>query len=323
VQHPDGGVVAEIAAKDGDAVTAGQVLIRLDGTLLRSELSIVEGQFFEIQARRGRLEAERDGETGISFPDELLASVQDNADLAGLMDCQQRLFEARQASEQAELDQLTRRQGQIASQIEGISAQRVAISTQLDLIERELADQRKLLEQGLAQATRVLALEREKAALAGQAGDLDAGRAEAEGRMTEIDIEKVKLGTQRREDALSQLRDLGYRELELAERRRALREQIDRLDIRAPVAGLVHAMQVTTPRAVIRPADPVLYIVPQDRPLVVAAQISPIHVDEIAVGQQVTLRFAAFERRTTPELFGQVGRISADALTDEATGAAN
>jgi len=73
---------------------------------------------------------------------------------------------------------------------------------------------------------------------------------------------------------------------------------------------------------VIRPAEPVAYIVPQDRPLVIAARVSPIHVDEVRVGQEVALRFAAFDSRTTPELFGQVSRISADALTDEATKAA-
>jgi multidrug efflux pump subunit AcrA (membrane-fusion protein) len=149
--------------------------------------------------------------------------------------------------------------------------------------------------------------------------ELDAARAEAEGKVTEIDIEILRRGSTRREEANAQLRDLGYRELELAERRRSLIEQIDRLDIRAPVAGIVHALQVTTPRSVIRPAEPVLYIVPQDRPLVIAAQVAPIHVDEVAIGQAVALRFAAFDSRTTPELFGQVRQISADALIDEAS----
>ena len=167
------------------------------------------------------------------------------------------------------------------------------------------------------QVSRVLALERETARLSGQAGELDAARAEAEGRMTETEIGILRLGSARREEASSQLRDLGYRELELAERRRALIEEIARLDIRAPVAGLIHALAVTTPRAVIRAADPVLYIVPQDRPFVIAARVAPINIDEIAIGQPVTLRFAAFDSRTTPELFGQIARISADALSDE------
>jgi len=321
VQHPDGGVVAEILVKDGDMVAAGAPLVRLDGTLLRSELTIVEGQFFEILARRGRLEAERDDQDTIRFPRELTDLALSRPDMAELVDGQQRLFAARAETLANELDQLARRRDQIGNQIEGIAAQRRALSQQIDLIATELADQQSLLDKGLAQASRVLALQREKARLEGQAGELDASRAETAGRMTEIDIEIVKLGSQRREEAVTQLRDLGYRELELAERRRALSEQIARLEIRAPVAGIVLAMQVTTPRAVIRPADPVLFLIPQDRPLVIAARISPIHIDEVHIGQPVTLRFAAFDSRTTPEIEGHVTTLSADALTEEATGA--
>ncbi|SPH16730.1 Type I secretion system membrane fusion protein PrsE [Defluviimonas aquaemixtae] len=319
VQHPDGGVVADILVKDGDLVEAGTPLIRLDGTLLRSELAIVEGQFFEILARRGRLEAERDDAEAITFPAELADFAADRSEIAALMAGQERLFAARAETEANELDQLARRRGQIASQIAGIAAQREASDSQIALIDEELADLKSLLDRGLTQAGRVLALERERARLAGAAGELDAARAEAEGRVTEIEIEILKRGSTRREDANAQLRDLGYRELELAERRRALIEQIERLEIRAPVAGVVHALQVTTPRSVIRAADPVLFLVPQDRPLVIAARIAPIHIDEVQIGQDVALRFSALDTRTTPELFGQVSRVSADALTDEAS----
>lgn len=320
VQHPDGGVVAEILVKDGDTVAAGTPLVRLDGTLLRSELAIVEGQFFEHLARRGRLEAERDGAGVIRFPLELAELAAAHPDIAGQIEGQERLFSARRETLANELDQLARRRGQIASQTDGIAAQRRALAEQIALIGTELADQKSLLDKGLAQSSRVLGLEREKARLEGQAGELDASRAETEGKLTEIDIEIVKLGSQRREDAITQLRDLGYRELELAERRRALAEQVARLDIRAPVAGIVHAMQVTTPRAVIRPADPVLYLIPQDRPLVIAARIAPIHIDEVHLDQPVTLRFAAFDSRTTPEVAGRIVLLSPDALTDESTG---
>ena len=69
----------------------------------------------------------------------------------------------------------------------------------------------------------------------------------------------------------------------------------------------------------IRPADPVLYLIPQDRPLVIAAQVSPIHIDQIFVSQDVVVRFSAFDSRTTPELSGTVVQISADAFVDERT----
>ena len=319
VQHPDGGVVETIFVKNGDLVAAGDPLIQLDGTLLQSELTIVEGQFFEILARRGRLEAERDDAGHLTFPAELTEAATGRPKIAALMAGQEKLFAARQETIANEINQLGKRRAQILNQIEGIGAQRRSTADQLALIGQELEDLKSLLDRGLTQAGRVLALQREKARLDGVAGELDAARAEAEGKVTEIDIEILNRGSTKREEANTQLRDLGYRELELAERRRSLTEQIDRLDIRAPVSGVVHALQVTTPRSVIRAAEPVLYIIPQDRPFVIAAQVSPIHVDEVAIGQDVALRFAAFDSRTTPELFGQVRQISADALTDEAS----
>lgn len=319
VQHPDGGVVEEILVKDGQTVEAGQPLIRLDGNLLRTEHAIVEGQYFEILARRGRLEAERGDAETMRFPDELLAAAEGNADLQALIEGQRSLFETRRDTLRQSIEQLEKQSEQVRQQVEGIDAQIVALDRQRELIGEELEDQQSLLDRGLAQASRVLALRREAASLDGQLGELKASRAAAETRQTELDIQRLRLGAERREEAETELRDLGYRELELAERRRGLTEQINRLDIRAPAAGVIYNMQVTTPRSVIRPADPVLYVIPQDRPLVVSARLATINVDEVQVGQPVVLRFSAFSSRTTPEIDGMLGRVSADALMDEAT----
>ncbi len=319
VQHPDGGVIEEIQVSEGDTVEAGQTLIRLDGTLLQTELAIVEGQYFEILARRGRLEAERADAEAVDFSAELTEAATADPELAQMMDGQRSLFEARRDTIRQSLQQLDKQSEQVTQQISGIDAQSGALTQQREFIQQELTDQRSLLEKGLAQAPRVLALEREAARLDGQLGEMQAMRAQAETRQTEIGIEQLRLTAERREGAETELRDLGYRQLELAERRRALTEQISRLDIRAPVSGIVHQLQFTTPRSVIRPADPVLYIIPQDRPLIIGARIATINVDEVRPGQQVMLRFSSFSSRTTPEIDGQLLRVSADALVDEAT----
>ncbi|MFV0303776.1 MAG: HlyD family type I secretion periplasmic adaptor subunit [Paracoccus sp. (in: a-proteobacteria)] len=319
VQHPDGGVISEILVEEGDTVEAGQPLIRLDGNLLQTELAIVEGQYFEILARRGRLEAERADAEEVTFPADLSDSAKDDPQLTELMEGQLSLFNARKDTIRQSLEQLSKQSEQMSQQINGIDAQRSALGSQREFIARELTDQRSLLDKGLAQASRVLALEREAARLDGQLGEMQAMRAQAETRQTEIGIEKLRLTAERRESAETELRDLGYRELELAERRRSLTEQISRLEIRAPVSGIIHQLQFTTPRSVIRPADPVMFIIPQDRPLIIGARLATINVDEVQVGQEVTLRFSAFSSRTTPEIDGQLLRISADALVDEAT----
>ena len=320
VQHRDGGIVEEIYIDEGESVAAGDVLIKLDTNQLRSTLLITEGQLFELMARRARLEAERDEADTVVFDEDLLMEADKSADVKNLVNGQERLFEARGASIAREIEQLAKRNGQIASQIEGIEAQQASLATQLDLIEQELANQQSLLDRGLAQAGTVLNLQREAANLNGTLGELAASKAQAEGRVTEIDIEVLKLATARREEAITTLRDLGFRELELAEQRRSLKEELDRMDIRAPVSGVIYGLQVRTPRSVIRPADPLMYLVPQDRPLVIAVQVEPIHVDEVIVGQEVSLRFSALDQRTTPELFGKVEQLSADAFDDDRTG---
>lgn len=320
VQHPDGGVVAEILVREGDVVEIGQPLIRLDSKLLQSELVIIEGQLFELMARRGRLDAERDNLDMVTFDPELIEAAASRPDVAELVDGQMRLFNARRDSASRETEQLDKRRDQMRNQIEGIEAQQRSLTTQLALIDEELRNQQSLLDRGLAQASTVLNLRRTKANLDGSLGELTASKAQAEGRITEIEIEILKLGTTRREEAITRLRDLRYRELELAEQRRSLIERLERLDITAPVAGIVYGLQIHAPRSVIRAADPVLFLVPQDRPLVIMAQISPIHIDEIIVGQPVIVNLSALDRRQTPTLKGTVSKLSADAFDDPNTG---
>ncbi|RKF16774.1 HlyD family type I secretion periplasmic adaptor subunit [Roseovarius spongiae] len=319
VQHPDGGVVAEIDVDEGDSVEKGALLVRLDDTQLKSELAIVESQLFEIMARRARLEAERDGADAVGFDDFLVEQAAERPKVQDVMDGQARLFAARAETQEREREQLEKQKSQLASQIEGIAAQQAALEEQGGLLQVELDNQQALLAKGLTQAARVLELRTDATEISGSLGELAASRAQAASRITEIEIEILKLGTSRREEAISLLRDMQQRELELTERRRAILEQMSRLDIRAPVAGVVYDLKVFALRSVIRPADPVLFIVPQDRPLIIAGRIETTNIDQVHVGQEVTLRFSAFDARTTPELIGHLTQVSADAFTDERT----
>jgi HlyD family type I secretion membrane fusion protein len=321
VQHETGGTIAKILVDEGDLVKAGDLLLQLDPEQAQSELTLIEGQLFELMARRGRLEAQRDETGEIKFEASLIEVGTKNADAQELMEGQKNLFNARGDSVAREIEQLGKQRNQIEDQINGIGAQEDALVTQLGLIEQQLASQQKLLDQGLAQRASVLGLQREMARLTGEIGSLIATRAQAEGRITEMEIVELKLGTSGREEAISQLRETRFRELALAEQRRALLSMIDRLDIRAPVSGIVYSLQVTTPRSVIRGAEPLMFLIPQDRPLVIAAQVSPTNIDEISVGQEVNLRLSSLDQRTTPELKGRVMVISADALEDSTTGA--
>ena len=320
VQHIDGGVVEAIAARDGDIVAEGDILIQLDGSSLRSELSIIEGQLFELMARRGRLEAERDGISGIEFDPWLHVIALDRPSVVDIMRGQETLFDARGDSLSREIEQLGKRRAQTQSQLTGIDAQVTATEIQLALIQEERGDQETLLASGLAQKSRLLALQREEASLSGRIGELVAAQAEAEGRITEIDIQVLSLRNNRREEAITELRDIRSREFELVEQRLALIERIDRLDIRAPLSGVVYDLRVFAERSVIRPADPLLFIIPQDRPLIITTRIQPTNIDQVFPGQEVSLRFSALSDKDTPQLLGTVVQVSADAFIDEQRG---
>lgn len=320
VQHPDGGVVLSLDVIEGQRVAEGDVLMRLDPSDLQSSLSVANAQLNEWRARQARLEAERDLAMEITFPADLLDAASDDADLAELLEGQRNLFAARVEALTQATDQLNRRADQIRAQVEGIAAQSAALTDQRDLVELELVSVQDLIDRGLAEASRGLALRRESARLLGTLGELDASAAEAAGRITEIDLQILQLETERREEAIAQLREVRVEQAELAERARALTRQMGETEIRAPVDGVVYGLSIFGARSVVQAAQPVLYLVPQDRPLVISTRIVPTNIDEVFVGQDVVLRFPAFDSRNTPELFGQVRQVSADAFVDENSG---
>jgi HlyD family secretion protein len=320
IQHPTGGVIKAINARNGDEVTEGQVLVELDGENLGPELDTVEGQWFEIIARKSRLDAERDLLDAITFHPELIGR-RDDPRIADLMRAQQQQFDARRKLQGEEAAQLKEQQVQIAKQNEGLEALAVSTRDQVDLVTKEITAQQTLMDQGLTQMSRLLTPQRELARLQGTAGQVEASLAENRGKIAELEIELVRLTSKVREEAIAELRELEFREIELREKRRSLKDQIARLDLRAPSSGIVYGSAVDTLRGVIKPAEPVMYVVPKDAALIVKVRVETIHIDQVHPGQEAMLRFSAFDQRTTPEVKGHVVSVSADAYLDEKLGA--
>lgn len=320
VQHPDGGVVGAVLVKESDTVKKHDILIQLNGRQLRSELAIVNGQLYEISARKSRLVAERDADRTLRFDADLLVLASNNSEIASVVSGEQSLFEVRREALQQETQLLQEQNNQIDERIAGIDAQLAALRVQSELVGAELDNQTRLLADQLTQSSRVNELKREEASLLGQVGQLEAQKAELRGQAVSNEISLLQLTTLRREEAVTTLRDLQFREVELAERKLDMEATMSRLDIRAPVSGVVYNLQVFAEQSVVRAAEPLLYIVPQDQALVVSSRVQPIQVNNVYVGQEAALRFPAFDQNKIPELRGQVTRISADAVQDEATG---
>ncbi|MBY6266411.1 HlyD family type I secretion periplasmic adaptor subunit (plasmid) [Azospirillum sp. 412522] len=318
VQHPTGGVVAELNVAEGDLVAAGDVLITLDAVQTRAKLAVVRNRLDELIARRARLEAERDGAAAIAFPASLLGRM-DDPDVGPLIASEQSQFELRRASLAGQKAQLTERIAQLREEIGGLVDQTAAKNREIALIQEELQGVISLWEKKLVPVTRVNALERDKARLEGEHGMLIANTAQTRRKIAETDLQIIQVDQDHRREVAKELADTTTAVAEMEERRFAGEDQLSRSAIRAPQTGRVHRLEVHTVGGVVSGGEVLMTLVPESDMLLVDAKVPPNNIDRLFVGQPVTMRFTAFNQRTTPEVSGEIAVISPDLLTDEAT----
>jgi HlyD family secretion protein len=320
VQHQQGGIVAELKVRDGDRVAAGDLLVRLDETITRANQQIIIKQLDELYARKARLEAERDGKASVADPPEI-ADRLGMPEVQKALDDERRLFDKRRSQREGQKAQFRERIEQLREEIAGINAQIASRDQQLGFLKTELDGLRDLFRRNLVPTARVMPLERESANITGQRGQLIASRAQAEGKISEIRLQLLQLDIEVQTDAVKELREIQAKTAELNERRIAADDQLRRMDIRAPIDGVVHQLNVHTVGGVITPAEPVMLVVPQEGRLEVEARVAPTDVDQLHVGQAAVVKVMAGNQRTTPELAGAVLRVSADVTRDQQTGA--
>ena len=319
VQHPTGGVVAELKVRDGNQVKAGDVVIRLDDTQTRANLAIVSKGLDELSARRAREEAELEGEDKISFPPDLLAR-KDDPEVARLISGETKLFETRRKTREGLKSQLAERVSQSEEEIRGLSAQVASKEKQIEWIQQELEGVRDLWSKKLVQFNRVTSLEREQARLDGERGQLIAAIAQSKGKIAETRIQILQIDQDMRTEVGKDLADIRGKTAELVEKRVAAEDQLKRVDIRAPQDGMVHQLDVHTVGGVVSAGQQIMLIVPGADKLIVEAKVQPQDIDQVRIGQAAVMRFSNFNTRTTPEVNGEVTLVSADVTQDQRTG---
>ena len=320
VQHPTGGIVGELFVRDGDRVKAGDLLIRLDETVTRANLQIILGNLDENTARQARLEAERDDASEVNFPAELLARKSDEK-VARLIAGEAKFFELRRTTAEGQKKQLRERVDQLKQEIEGLQSQLESKKEEIAFVQEELVGVTDLWNKNLVQITRLMTLRRDAARITGEKGALIANIAQTRGKITETELQILQVDQQFRSDVAKELADVRGKVTELLERRVAAEDQLRRVDIRAPQDGLVHQLSVHTVGGVVAQGVAIMLIVPQSDSLTVEAKVAPHEIDQLQIGQEALLRFSAFNQRTTPELKGEVTRISADVVVDQKTNA--
>ncbi len=320
IQHPTGGVVAEIRGRNGMRVAAGDLLVRLDATQTRANLQMVSKQLDELRARMARLVAERDGFDRPRIPAELVSRSTEDA-VQSLLASEQSLFKARLNARSSQKDLLQGRVGQLTEEIAGLEAQLASKGKQLDLIAGEMTGVQDLYDKRLVPLTRLTTLQRETARIEGERGQMTSAIAETKSKIGEAELQIVRLDQDFRTDVVKELGETRGKEAELVERGVAAQDQLDRIDIRAPTSGVINQLTIHTIGGVIRAGDTIMEIVPDTDDLQIEARLQPNDIDQVRPGQQAFVRFSAFNQRLTPQLIGEVTYVSADTSRDQQTNA--
>lgn len=320
VQHPTGGIVAQILVHDGVHVKQGDMLARLDETTARTNNQLVSQQLDQTRARIARLLAERDGLDEPQFPTELTSRGK-NEDVARLLASEKSLFKARAAARQSHKELLRTRITQLGEEIGGIKSQIKSKEEQLTLISSELTGVQSLFEKHLVPLTRLTNLQREAARIEGERGQLTSALAETQSKIGEAELQILQLDKDFRTEVTKDLREAQDKESDLAEKSVAARDQLNRINIRAPTAGVVQQMSIHTVGGVVGPGEVLMSIVPDADGLQIEARLPPNDIDQVYLGQKTVVRLSAFNQRTTPQLAGVVSYVSADASQDQHTNA--
>jgi HlyD family secretion protein len=320
IQHPTGGVVAEIAARNGMRVGVGDLLVRLDATQAQASLQVVSKQLDEFRARIARLVAERDGLPGLQVPAELAARSGEGT-VKTLLASEESLFKARANARRSQIDLLQSRVSQLGEEITGLDAQVASKTRQLELITGELSGVQELYDKRLVPLTRLTSLQRESARIEGERGQLMSAIAETKSKIGEAQLQIVRLDQDFRTEVVKELGETQGKESELVERSVAARDLLDRIEIRSPASGVIHQLSAHTIGGVIRAGDAIMEVVPDTDDLQIEARMQPGDIDQVRTGQTAFIRFSAFNQRVTPQLTGVVSYVSADTSRDQQTNA--
>ena len=316
VQHLEGGIIKTLQVRDGDSVAKDQVLATLDDTQPRSLLEVLRGQYFIAASREARLIAQRDGLDKVQYPKEL-AEREDDPRVREAIHLQNQTFTVRRQAQDGEIAVYRRQIEQLSAKATGLRAQKLSRDRLVASYRGELEDFQNLLKEGFTEKQKVRELERNLAQNEGQQGDLLSSIAATELQIGETELKILQLKKDLQREVAKEMSETEASLSEAREKIQSLEATVKRAVVKAPDAGMVLGLAVHTIGAVIPPGGRILDIVPQNEKLVVEAQISPMDIDRVKIGQTAQIRFSAFRSRDTMKMEGKLIRLSADKLVDE------
>ncbi|EAW40387.1 HlyD family secretion protein [marine gamma proteobacterium HTCC2080] len=317
VQHLEGGIVTEILVSNGDFVTKGQALLRMDETQVKAELSIISGRFWAKRALVDRLLAERDDKKDIAFTP-WLKKLGDERVLVAIGN-EKALFNARRTDLAGEKELFEQRIAQLRDQVKGFEAVLTAKRSVAASLGSEATELEELLEEGYVDKQRIRELERSQASILGEVSDQVARISAAKIAIEEMRLQILQLGKgfqTRVVNALTQEQEILF---DLEQQYHAVSARAARMVVRAPNAGTILALESNTIGEVFGPGQQIMAIVPDTDSLLIDTKLSPMDIDRISIGQEAEVRFSVF--KDAYSITGVLVKLSADSLLDESNGA--
>ena len=316
VQHLDGGIVQRILVKNGDVVKEGDLLVKLDDTQVRANVSVSRGRTLDALTQRLRLEAERDSKPTFTLPETLTSQQLDPQSLR-MFEAQHALFVARRTGRQGEQGVLKQRSEQLRNDLGGLQQQLESRQRELDLTSRELKGVLPLFEKGFVNQARLGPLQRDQARLTGDVGRLLTDVEKAKSALTEATLKLAQSDKDFQSQVAEELRKTLSQFTEANETLAGLEDKLTRTEIRSPRAGRINALAVSTEGGVIAAGSAIAQVVPDDEKLIIEARIQPTDIDKVRGGLAAVVKFPAFNSKTTPRLEGLVTIVSAATLKDQ------
>lgn len=320
VQHLSGGIVKEVLVREGDVVKEGQLLIRLDEAVARSNYEGVRQRYLGLRAMQGRLQAEQSGLTNVRFHPDLQRASSDPL-ISQQMLNQEQLFATRRNLLRSDLQSIEENiQGQNGL-LQGYASILTNRKTQQSLLNEELGQIRGLVQEGYAPRNRQRELERMVAESGSSIADLMGNTVRAQRAIGELRQRAISRQQDYRREVETQLADVSRDVLSEEQKFKAVTDDLGRIEIKAPASGQVVSLAVQTVGGVVQPGQKLMDIVPEKEPLLLEAHVAPHLIDRVKAGLPVDVRFSSFAHAPQLVVDGEVISVSGDLLTEPQTNA--
>jgi protease secretion system membrane fusion protein len=321
ISHLSGGTVDRILVREGQMVEADQDLITLSETQAKASMQITQSKWYAAAATAARLTAERDGSKVITFPPELLAAAKQDSEAASVLAGQEALLKSRQSAIQGELNMISETIRGLSLQTDSLTKLRSGRERQMAIVKEQHKAFEELEKGGIVSKNYLSDVDRQMAEAQTRESEAVSNLVGVSARLAELRLKATQRKSEYQSEVEAQLTDSRKEANALSQQLSAQKDTVERLSIKAPVAGMVVDLAANTVGGTIKPGDRVLDIVPKDEKLVIEAQVSPQFIDRLHTGLEADVHFDAYTNRAkSPLVKGNVEVVSADVLTDHRTG---